>query len=678
MATTETISFGDGTTTQFSFTFPYIKTEDVRVELQEFDTVESTVISRVQISSFSIPANNPTVIQFAALGAATNYQAITGAPLTNHAVNTSNIIRVRIYRFTSADANPSTFIQGSAVRAQDLNDNFEQILYIMQERQNTIQTIQLGGIGENIIGTVSIQDDAITADKLRDSTVTDSDRAVTTNHIRNDAVTPAKLSTGGPYWDSSGKVGIGTTPTNSLHVFDSTADVILKVESGDSISRIELKDSIASNYISTVGANLDFATNGASTRMRIDASGNVGIGTASPSELLQVDGGNLLVRNNSGNNITLSTNVGNGNASTFLFQKARGGGSGPAQIFANDDLGSIEWQGYDGSSYNEAAKIRCKSTTNTGDFDAALIYNSNEHVFQNGVSELTRIDSSGRLLVGTSSASVEARAVLQAHSGSSVQDGRLYIQRGVTSLTNNTRTGQINFADSASNVGAVIESWTDDAWASGDYPGRLVFSTTADGSSTPTERMRITQKGGFTFATGASGVAFATPAVNTTTIEGDSNLGHTIQFNTSFSGNRDALIFFYNSSRVGSIQQNTTATLYNTSSDYRLKENVVSLTGAIDRINQLQVHRFNFIADPSKTVDGFIAHEAQAVVPECVTGEKDAVNEDGSIKPQGIDQSKLVPLLTAALQEALAKIETLEASNAALEARLTALEGGNP
>jgi len=193
MATTETILSGDGTTTQFSFTFPYIKTEDVRVELQEFDTVESTVISRVQISSFSIPANNPIVIQFAALGAATNYQAITGAPLTNHAVNTSNIIRVRIYRFTSADANPSTFIQGSAVRAQDLNDNFEQILYIMQERQNTIQTIQLGGIGENIIGTVSIQDDAITADKLRDSTVTDSDRAVTTNHIRNDAVTTAKI-----------------------------------------------------------------------------------------------------------------------------------------------------------------------------------------------------------------------------------------------------------------------------------------------------------------------------------------------------------------------------------------------------------------------------------------------------------------------------------------------------
>lgn len=118
---------------------------------------------------------------------------------------------------------------------------------------------------------------------------------------------------------------------------------------------------------------------------------------------------------------------------------------------------------------------------------------------------------------------------------------------------------------------------------------------------------------------------------------------------------------------VGSISVTTTATAFNTSSDYRLKENVVPLIGAVDRLNQLQVHRFNFIADPDKTVDGFIAHEAQAVVPECVTGTKDAVDADGNPVYQGIDQSKLVPLLTAALQEAMERIETLEAKVAALE-----------
>ena len=111
---------------------------------------------------------------------------------------------------------------------------------------------------------------------------------------------------------------------------------------------------------------------------------------------------------------------------------------------------------------------------------------------------------------------------------------------------------------------------------------------------------------------------------------------------------------------VGSISTTGSATAYNTSSDYRLKENVVPLTGAADRLNQLQVHRFNFIADPDKTVDGFIAHEAQAVVPECVTGTKDEVDDEGNPVYQGIDQSKIVPLLTAALQEALAKIEVLE------------------
>jgi hypothetical protein len=126
--------------------------------------------------------------------------------------------------------------------------------------------------------------------------------------------------------------------------------------------------------------------------------------------------------------------------------------------------------------------------------------------------------------------------------------------------------------------------------------------------------------------------------------------------------------FTYNSGSIGSISQNgTTAVAYNTTSDYRLKENIVPLTGAADRVNQLEVRRFNFIAEPDRVVDGFIAHEVQAVVPEAITGEKDAVDDDGKPIYQGIDQSKLVPLLTAALQEALAEIESLKARVTALE-----------
>ena len=122
------------------------------------------------------------------------------------------------------------------------------------------------------------------------------------------------------------------------------------------------------------------------------------------------------------------------------------------------------------------------------------------------------------------------------------------------------------------------------------------------------------------------------------------------------------------STQEGSIVIHTTSTAFNTSSDYRLKENEVAISDGITRLKQLKPYQFNFKKDPSVKVDGFFAHEVSSIVPIAVTGEKDAVKEDGSIEPQGIDQAKLVPLLTAALQEAVAKIETLETKVAALEA----------
>jgi hypothetical protein len=121
---------------------------------------------------------------------------------------------------------------------------------------------------------------------------------------------------------------------------------------------------------------------------------------------------------------------------------------------------------------------------------------------------------------------------------------------------------------------------------------------------------------------------------------------------------------FFNSvsTEVGSIAQSNTGVTYNTSSDYRLKENVADLTGATERLKQLEPKRFNFIADADTTVDGFIAHEVQSVVPEAITGTKDAVDADGNPVYQGIDQSKLVPLLVATIQELEARITALEAN----------------
>jgi hypothetical protein len=118
----------------------------------------------------------------------------------------------------------------------------------------------------------------------------------------------------------------------------------------------------------------------------------------------------------------------------------------------------------------------------------------------------------------------------------------------------------------------------------------------------------------------------------------------------------------------GSITANTNVGVaFNTTSDYRLKENIIPISDGITRLKTLKPSRFNWKEDTSTTVDGFIAHEITAV-PEAVTGIKDEVDENSKPVYQSVDQSKLVPLLTAALQEAVSKIETLETKVAALEA----------
>ena len=127
-------------------------------------------------------------------------------------------------------------------------------------------------------------------------------------------------------------------------------------------------------------------------------------------------------------------------------------------------------------------------------------------------------------------------------------------------------------------------------------------------------------------------------------------------------------VFARGGTHVGNIGVNSSSTSYNTSSDYRLKENVTAISDGITRLKTLKPSRFNFKVDKDATVDGFLAHEVTAV-PEAITGTKDEVDKDNKPVYQGIDQSKLVPLLTAALQEAVAKIETLETKVAALEAK---------
>jgi hypothetical protein len=190
----------------------------------------------------------------------------------------------------------------------------------------------------------------------------------------------------------------------------------------------------------------------------------------------------------------------------------------------------------------------------------------------------------------------------------------------------------------------------------------LVFLTGAGNPDGGTERVRINSTGQLlvnatTDAAGAGGRLHITGA--------DSQTAASLRIGTNgYPG-----WYFANASgsKVGDIVINSGGTAYNTTSDYRLKENIAPMTGALARVSALKPVTYSWKSDGSAG-EGFIAHELQAIVPEAVTGEKDAVNADGSIKPQGIDTSFLVATLTAAIQEQQALIENLTT-------RLNALEG---
>jgi hypothetical protein len=119
-------------------------------------------------------------------------------------------------------------------------------------------------------------------------------------------------------------------------------------------------------------------------------------------------------------------------------------------------------------------------------------------------------------------------------------------------------------------------------------------------------------------------------------------------------------------SGCGSIVLQSSSTSYNTSSDYRLKENEVEISNGLERLNKLKTYRFNWKSEndedgkPTRTVDGLFAHEVAEIIPEAVIGEKDAVDSNGKMKIQSMDYSKVVPLLIKAVQELSAKVEELE------------------
>jgi len=225
-----------------------------------------------------------------------------------------------------------------------------------------------------------------------------------------------------------------------------------------------------------------------------------------------------------------------------------------------------------------------------------------------------------------------------------------------TTLTVGSGTVLVKNASGDSNGLRMYQDTGDTSRVYNYYSGPLAFGTNN------TERARIDSSGNLLVnTTSATGAAKFVVAADTTTAN-----PMTVSNTRSTAATDYSVIFYRNASIVGSIQTSLSATSYVTSSDYRLKENIAPMTGALDKVAQLKPCTYNWKLD-GEASQGFIAHELQEVVPECVTGEKDAVDAEGNPKYQGIDTSFLVATLTAAIQEQQTIIQTLTSRIEALE-----------
>jgi len=506
--------------------------------------------------------------------------------------------------------------------------------------------------------------------------------------------------------DTSGNVGIGTSnPSTMLHLSAGTtngqggsdAGITMTNKYDNPDNSWSIKPAIQG--VSNTGLEIRDVTDSRSV-MVFDGSGNVGINSSNPSAKLTVEG-TFSVRTSSNQSFNDSSNANN---LTMTDSKAHfnlDGADKDFQISSDTVTHALFVQGSYGnvgigtSSPSESLHVegnarladtasmqwgssKYQTLTGGGGANDLLYRTYATHIFKTATGASSNTDGTEQMRINGEGITI----------GTGTGGGNPPSTRSLLFGSDDDRNIQF-LGQTASGVEGIIGAWN------GVYnfqSSKIVFNKPAGNvgdiqfwtnqGAGPVKRMTIQHNG--------------TILVNRSSNVEDTkmNINHGASWGLVLdgdgSGTDNHIMFNRSGGTRGYITSSSSSVSYSTTSDYRLKENVVDLTGASARVNQLNPSRFNFITDDTNTlVDGFLAHEVATVVPEAITGVHNEVkvwkedeelpdgvsvgdnklDDDGNTIPiyQGIDQSKLVPLLTAALQEALAEI-------AALKTRVEALE----
>jgi hypothetical protein len=459
------------------------------------------------------------------------------------------------------------------------------------------------------------------------------------------------------------RVGIGCDPERDLHVKGASGDPVHFKLEGDAsdYARIMFDDGTDDNIGEIrydFGSDFMQFTVNAGEAFRVDSSRNLGIGVTDIRHPLHIaysetgsiptdhqigassDNKNYIGVHNTSNSATYSgialetrTSgatrwlIANEYQSDFvgdLVFRTRDGGTSGSEIvrFTNDSQLKLTSTAADANAGPKIALIRDSSSPADGDSTGSIIFNGD--------------DSAGNLVIFS-----EIQSVLRDVTDTA-EDGELQLNvRRADSLVSGIKIGQTETVvnEDSQNVDFRVES---------DGNANMLIVDAGNNSVMVGDNTGASYSDGGLFTRHAGGANNASLCVVNGTTSG------TLRLVDFFGGT--------STSRVGSIQVESGSVAFNTSSDYRLKENVNYTWDATTRLKQLKPVQFNWISDDTNTaIDGFLAHEVSSVVPSAISGEKDEVWTDGSPMYQQIDQSKLVPLLVKTIQELEARIATLEA-----------------